>query len=220
MTQHSVLTTTQRILEECCFDFVKRWLSSILLDNGWDCAAAVELTKWTRILAERSETLPKHALAVSEAPINDILFSTHKIRHSAVHRLPITARGLNQLIESALRLAEALQDHPRAAQLEALYFEIDSKIKAMELNKNALEEEYASELQKLCQQREELDEKERSLRANMLSGDMENKRLIGSLLEESVREIFHEGVEWHSAVKDTGDDSEEQTDVEHGESLP
>ncbi|KAF2467964.1 uncharacterized protein BDR25DRAFT_233446, partial [Lindgomyces ingoldianus] len=218
-TQHTVLTTTQRILEECCFDFVKRWLPSILQDNGWDCAAAVELTKWTRILDKHSETLPNHALAVSGGSFHDILFSTHKLRHSAVHRLPTAARGLNQLIDSALRLTEALQDHLRVAQLEELHLEIGSKIKAMELNKNALEDELASELQKISRQREELDEKERSLRAKMLSSDSENMRLIRSLLEESVREIFHEGFEWHSAVEDNGDDSEDHNDVEHGQFL-
>ncbi|PVH91099.1 hypothetical protein DM02DRAFT_706881 [Periconia macrospinosa] len=38
MAQHIILTTTQRILEECCFDFVKRWQPSIVLSKGWDCA--------------------------------------------------------------------------------------------------------------------------------------------------------------------------------------
>src|SRR5215469_4868795 len=106
--QHLILTTAQRVLEECCFRFTKRWLPSILKYHGWDCAEAVELTKWTRILAKRSAStnLPMHALKLSGSTLQDILFATNKLRHTAVHRLPTSARGIGQLIQSAVKLAE------------------------------------------------------------------------------------------------------------------
>lgn len=184
----------------------------MLQEKGWECAAAVELTKWSRILAKHSEKLPKNVLALNSPPLNEVLFSTHKLRHSAVHRLPTTARGVNQLIESALRLTETLQDHVRAAQLEELHSEIDSKIKAMELNKNVLESGFTQELQEIGRQREELDRKEERLRAEILANDSENKSLVGSLLEESVRKIFWEAVESHSfsEKKDFGVQKDEE----------
>ena len=111
--QHVILTTTQRILEECCFDFTRKWVPSILQEHGWDCAAAVELTKWTRILAMRSAKLPMQALELKRSSFNEILFSTNRLRHTAVHRLPTAARGIDQLIQSALRLTETLHDSPR-----------------------------------------------------------------------------------------------------------
>ncbi|KAF1979850.1 hypothetical protein BU23DRAFT_637267 [Bimuria novae-zelandiae CBS 107.79] len=203
--QHIILTTAQRILEECCFDFAKRWLPSIFQNNGWDCAAAAELTKWTRVLAKHSAKLPQYVFASSGFPLNEILFSTHKLRHSAVHRLPTTARGVSQLVESALRLTETLQDHLRAAQLEELHSELDSKTKTMELNKKQIR-----------RQREELDKKDECLRANTLAGDSENKLLIGSLLEESVRKIFYEDVESHSALGNDQDALEVQRGVKIG----
>jgi hypothetical protein len=33
---NTILSQTQRLLEECCYDFAERWLSSILDVNGWD----------------------------------------------------------------------------------------------------------------------------------------------------------------------------------------
>ena len=190
--QHVILTTTQRILEECCYDFARNWLPSILQEHGWDCAAAVELTEWTRILAKRSAKLPMQALELKGSSFNEILSSATKMRHTAVHRLPTTTRSIGQFIESAMRLAEALHHPLHAAQLKELLDEIDSKIKAMELNKNVLEDELNSQLEEIHRQREELNKKEKDVIATTLREDLENKTLIGTLLEESVRKIFDE----------------------------
>lgn len=178
--------------------------------HGWDCAEAVELTKWTRILAKRSAStnLPMHALKLSGSTLQDILFATNKLRHTAVHRLPTSARGIGQLIQSAVKLAEALQDPICTAQLEELHYEIDSKIKAMELNKNVLEDGLCHQLQEIRRQREALDEKEKDLIAGVLREDLENKVLIGVLLEESVRDIFAEQDRTSAELEKDQDDAE------------
>lgn len=62
-----------------------------------------------------------------------------------------------------MKLAETLQDPLRALQLEDLHFELESRIKAMELNKNVLENALRHELQVIQQQREELNRKEKEL---------------------------------------------------------
>jgi hypothetical protein len=41
--QHLILTQTQRLLEECCYNFAEKWFPSMLA-NGWDAPEAVELT--------------------------------------------------------------------------------------------------------------------------------------------------------------------------------
>ncbi|KAF2094636.1 hypothetical protein NA57DRAFT_18840, partial [Rhizodiscina lignyota] len=190
--QHLILTAAQRVLEECCFKFAETWLSPILIGRGWDCPEAVELTKWTRILAKPSAStnLPTHALKLDGSRLQDVLFATNKLRHTAVHRLPTTARGITHMIESALKLAEALQDPLRTAQLEELHYEIDSKIKAMELDKNVLENDLTQKLKEIRRQREELDREEKDAVASVVRRDLENKSLIGILLEESVKNIF------------------------------
>ena len=210
--QHLILTTAQRVLEECCFGFAEKWLPSILRDHGWDCPAAVELTKWTRILARRSAQLPVDALKLKGPSLNEVLFSTNKLRHTAVHRLPTTARGIDQLIQSAMKLAETLSDPLRAAQLEELHCEIDSKIKAMELNKNVLEDNLSQELEEIRRQREELDRKEKDLITTTLKEDLENKSLVGLLLEDSVKKIFDE--ELRSQVDLERDQDEVKSDEE------
>jgi hypothetical protein len=212
--QHIILTTTQRILEECCFDFARKWVPSTLQEHGWDCAAAVELTKWTRILVKHSTKLPMQTLDLKGSSFNEVLIATNKLRHTAVHRLPTTARGVHQLIQSALRLTETLNDPLRTAQLEELHHEIDSKIKAMELNKNVLEDELNAQLQEIQQQREELDRREKDVTATALREDMENKTLIGFLLEEAVQKIFDEELMSRADLEKDQDQSEAKTDEE------
>lgn len=205
------MATVQRILEECCFDFTKKWLPSVVGGGGWDCAESVELTKWTRILAKRSGKLPAHAFAIHGSELHDILLSTHRLRHTAVHRLPTTARGISKLIEAAKKCTEALQDSIRALQLDELHKEIDSKIKAMELNKNVLEDAVGHELEKIRRQREELERMEKDLIGNMKKEDLENTSLIGSLLEDSVRKIFSEE-EPQTMLERDEDNSESKTE--------
>ncbi|QRD93143.1 hypothetical protein F9C07_2175642 [Aspergillus flavus] len=59
-----------------------------------------------------------------------------------------------------MRLTEALRDTLRTSQLESLHLDIQVRIKAMEFNKNALEEELSRKLEAIQRQREELDKKE------------------------------------------------------------
>lgn len=82
----------------------------------------------------------------------------------------------------------------------------------MELNKNNLEDRLTRELEEIRQQREELDKREKTLIADMIEENSENKSLIGSLLEESVKRIFIEGVEMPSALEKDDDGLEKSED--------
>jgi DNA polymerase kappa len=188
--QHAILSKVQSVLEDCCFEFVRKWQPSILEDRAWDCAAAVELTKWTRMLAKKAEKFPEHAFKIGNASLNEILFATHKLRHTAVHRLPTTCLGVEALVKSAVILTETLQDPLRTAKLEDLRLEVDSKIKSMELNKNFLESTLSQELQKIQRQRDDLDLQEKELRERITRDDCENKIFIGDLLEDCVIKLF------------------------------
>jgi hypothetical protein len=162
-----------------------------LEEHKWDCAEAVELTKWTRTLAKSCDKVPASALDnSSEAPLKEVFFSTNELRHTAVHRLLTTARGIHKMMQSASRFAQTLGDHSRAAELEKLHLEIGSRIRDMELNKNFLENRLDEQLQAISEQRAELDRKEKEAIAIMLQEDQENKLLIGSFLEDAVNTTF------------------------------
>ncbi|KAE8319899.1 hypothetical protein BDV41DRAFT_570816 [Aspergillus transmontanensis] len=179
--QHSILSQVQQVLEESCFYFTKKWLPSELERHGWDCAAAVELTKWTNLLMKCAPEFHARLAKVSG------------IRHTAVHRAPTTAIAIDAFIVSAMRLTEALRDTLRTSQLESLHLDIQTKIKAMEFSKNALEEELSRELEAIQRQREELDKKEVELQAKTIANDNEIKVLMGLLVKKSIERIFCSG---------------------------
>ncbi|KAI1761152.1 hypothetical protein GGR53DRAFT_522566 [Hypoxylon sp. FL1150] len=223
--QHLILNEAQRMLEECCFDFVQNWAPVVLEDQGLDCASSIELTRWTRLLAKIAENIPQEAFNLGVTPLTEVLFATNSLRHSAVHRLQTTARGIQDLVKSAIALTFALNDHRRAGQLEAMSYELDSKIKAMELNKNVLENLTKAGLEDIQRRREELDRMETAIIANMIRDDRENKNLIGVLLEDTVyvtdvdaskRDDQHDTLKYHllgPSLTKAGQDSVDQSKV-------
>lgn len=189
------------MLEESCFEFVQKWAPVALEEQGLDCASSVELTKWTRLVAKIADKMPQEAFKLGVTPLTEILFATDKVRHSAVHRLLTTARGIQDLVRSAVALTLALNDHRRAGELEEMCYELDSKIKAMELNKNVLENSAKAGLEEIQRQREELDRRETEIIANMIRDDRENKSLVGNLLEDLVGRILEGNTETEEEVK-------------------
>ncbi|KAK5092637.1 hypothetical protein LTR70_009168 [Exophiala xenobiotica] len=189
--QHTILNAAQRALEECCFEFAREWLPEVLDSRGWDCAAAVELTNWLPVIRKHANQIPAAAITLPDgSTLTQTLSATHRLRHAAVHRLPTPARELNKSIQCALALASALQDSKRAAQFDALHAETESKIRAMELHKNALEDTLRLDLESIAARRKELDRQEAACIDKMLADDRENKALIARLLAEFVPRAF------------------------------
>lgn len=186
--QHVVLTTIQNLLEESCFEFASKWLPDELEARGWDCPAAVELTKWAKVFMKNSEKLPSSSAEMRATSLKRLLIKNHNTRHIAVHRLPTSARAIILLLKNAAELVAALDDSRRAIQLETFNMELEGKIQAMELNKNVLENTTSERLQEIRRQREELDRQEKALITGMVSDDL--KKLVGMLLEQSVDTIF------------------------------
>ncbi|RAL00740.1 ubiquinol-cytochrome-c reductase cytochrome c1 [Aspergillus ibericus CBS 121593] len=191
--QHQILTTVQQVLEECIFDFMKKWLPVELESRGWDCAAAVELTKGTRLLAKWASRLPEDALRPADLKLDSILLTVVKIRHTAVHRLPTTAPGVCDFVAIAQKLTENLRDPIRTSQFEDLHRDLQDKIKILEFNKDVLEENQARELRRIEAEREQLNQREETLRAKTIEDDGENKLMMGLLLQETMEQIFKTG---------------------------
>ncbi|KAB2099664.1 hypothetical protein AG0111_0g12047 [Alternaria gaisen] len=137
--QHALLVTTQNILEKCCYEFARKWFPFELEAIGWNCAEAVELTKWTRVILKQSEWLPREAFAFEESLSQDVLASVQLLRHTAVHRLRTTARGVRKLIRDAVTFAEALRDSIWMPQLKDLLTQVEAEIREQENKEYALD---------------------------------------------------------------------------------
>lgn len=209
ITQHHILTTTQTILEESCFDFAKRWLPEVLNERGWKCPCAVELTRWKSIINTRGGQLPPEALSVQPgAKLKHIFTATHALRNTAVHRELVQARSVSKFLQAAINLAEALRDTHRATQLLDIKAAVDGKLEAMELMKKATEDRVTAQVVSIRRKKEELDRQEKALIKGMLKDDREHNELAGHLLDVSVTEIL--GKKHKTATNDWAEGSDVQ----------
>ena len=169
-------------------------MPELLNERQWDCSEAIELNKWTFIVEKRLGKLPSHCFgnlaSESEMSLADVFISINELRHSAVHRLPTTVKGISEMVRSATSFAGALRDSGCQQQLEELHHELEGKICALELNKNFLETRVEHEIQEIARQRKKLDDQEREVVATMLREDKDYGSFIGILLSRSVNQIF------------------------------
>ena len=198
-TQFQLLTRVQRLLEECCYAFTLQWMPDLLEQRQWDCSEAIELQKWTFAALKRTGKLPSHCFASqgedSTMSLADVFLKVNKLRHSAVHRIRTTAKGISEMIQTATRFARALGDLHCEQQLDEMQVELEGKIRALELNKNFLENRLEKELQDIEMQRRALDEQEKAAVATMVKEDSDYVSQIGGLLSESINTIFDKRLE-------------------------
>ncbi|KAL8726082.1 MAG: hypothetical protein Q9181_006187 [Wetmoreana brouardii] len=186
--QHKLLNTVQSLLEQCCYNWAKQWLPTLLEDHKWTCAEAIELTKWVHVLSHgKLGKLPAHATALeSKTELRPILKATHELRHAAVHRLPTSAKGIEKMLRNALSLATALHDTSTGFKIEQLVLDFQGCLKNMELHKNHLENELDEELRDIQRQRAALEQREKDAKAAMVQQDHDNTTEQSRLFEDSL----------------------------------
>ncbi|CZR63633.1 uncharacterized protein PAC_13530 [Phialocephala subalpina] len=156
--QHLILTQTQRLLEECCYNFAEKWFPSMLEANGWDAPEAVELTKWWKTLSKCD--IPATAIALSHGQSLAVLFKRAiYIRNCAVHRrLQIPVKKVEEMVRDAWLLSQALQDDLRATQLLHWHKELENLAAHLQLTTNSQREEAEAELRSIHNARVEIEE--------------------------------------------------------------
>ncbi|KAI9812000.1 MAG: hypothetical protein M1827_004892 [Pycnora praestabilis] len=201
--QHHVLTKVQSLLEECCWEFSLKWLPQIASELNWDCPEALELNVFTPILAKQGTTLPLTAFN-GDGGIDqfEAFFVTNEIRHAAVHRLRISAAGIQRMVAASIRMAQTLNDIVRATELATIDRELACCIEDMELNKQFLERRLDDQLEALAEAKAELLRKEEQAVVAMLQDDEEHKLYVSGVLNEKLSSL-NDNVGKQSATRES-----------------
>ena len=186
-----VLARTQTLLEECCYDFTKKYMPGLLGQKKWDCVEAIELNKWTLEITNRHAKLLALITQCTDRKITQTLRAVDKLRHSAVHRLHISTNELLQMIRTAVRFADILTDMVRAAQFESVYQEVECKVQFLELNKKYLEIKLQSELDGLEFQHGDLAKRQQRIVFTLEAEYMDMALFVASGLELGLHDILH-----------------------------
>lgn len=189
-TQHQIVTTVQSILEECCYEFAEEHLSEVIATEEWDCPESVELTSWTKILLKNQHLFAPAALTALGRPLKTVLDTAAELRHTAVHRLRTSAKGIERLVRNAEALAKLLlNDSSRTRKIGTIRRELQSGTEELQRNKDLLETRLAEQIESITEKRAELDRLEIRLVRDMVDEDRENQRVVGRALNEVLARV-------------------------------
>ncbi|KAJ4384782.1 hypothetical protein N0V86_000385 [Didymella sp. IMI 355093] len=210
--QRRLLSKVQDILEHTCFTFAKVKSTQELHNQGWDSPDCVELNSWMGMFRSRENLFDAERVATLVKPFSELLSSIAQIRHTAVHRLRITAGKVESSLADAETLAALLGDDICSRQLTRLRRETHSVIEEFGRNKDLLEVRYVDKRKEIAARRAELDRIETAAWEAMLVEDKQYQCFAGVILEEMVNVPE---TAFHSRANSEADEtSEEETSVE------
>lgn len=182
--QHKLLVYLQNLLERACYDFGVHAMSSTLRDRQWSCAESVELNRWTEEFFKRKYILAN--AGHTGVSLDEVLRSVANIRHTAVHRLRVSAKAIQQFLLDAETLATLLKNHLYTEKIGKLRRDTQTIIEELEQNKHFLRSRLDETLQRIASQRAELEIMEAMAVAKMKKEDDEYQTLADRSFEEAI----------------------------------
>lgn len=210
--QRRLLGKVQDILEQSCYMFGQRKMPDEIQKQDWDSADCVELNVWMWLFKSREDVFDAAKVAAIDRTFPDFLNSVAQIRHTAVHRLPITAGRVESLLADAEILASLLADEDCARQLSRLRRQTHAVVEDFGRNKDFLELQYMEKRKEIAARRAELDRMQRAAWKVMLEEDKQYQGFSGAHLEEIIN--VPETTLHSPANSDMDETSEEDTSVE------
>lgn len=185
--QHKLLVTVQQALERACYSFAVTSLPELIAEHEeWDCAEAVELNIWARILAARLNIFAQADVDEAGKPLDQLFDSIAQLRHTAVHRLRVSATRLDTFLTDAGSLATLLHDERCKQQVSRLRHDMYLVVEDIKRNKDLLESQLAAKMRQIAAQRMELDRLEHSVTTDMLREDHEYLQYAGTMLTQAI----------------------------------
>lgn len=214
-TQHRILRRVQDQLERTCYTYGQARLPDIVSREGWTCPESVELHIWARKLTAHQDRLNREDLENLRKPLVEVLESIARIRHTAVHRLPVTAARVDQYLSDAEMLSNLLGDDTGSRSLSRIRRQLSSTIDELKRNKDVLESKLTISQRRIAAERSALDRAEAEAKEEMLKQDQQYQELAAAHLEKNISlpeevEIERGTPTGHGA----GSDADLDTDIE------
>ncbi|KAJ6439200.1 protein kinase domain-containing protein [Purpureocillium lavendulum] len=182
--QHHLLVHLQQVLEAACYDFGRREMPEILQRRGWDCAEAVELNRWTEEFGKMHIHIPANERI--KKPLDQLFRSVANIRHTAVHRIRVSAKGTEQFLVDAEALAILLGDVKHVEKMSKMRRETQAAMEELQRNKQFLRSRLEDMLKGLAAQRAELKRLEDNAIAELEREDKAYEILAGKSVDEVI----------------------------------
>ena len=182
--QRSLLEKIQTILEQACFNFGRQSLPNVLAKNHWDCPESAELNLWIAEFRKRKEIF--HKSKDLGKPLERVFRSAADIRHAAVHRVRVSAKGIELFMLDAESLATLLQQPASLTLLVDLRRNTQTAIEELERNKHVLRSKLEETMKSIATQRAQLDLLEQTALSDMLREDDDYQQLAAMNLLQAI----------------------------------
>ncbi|KAJ3499420.1 hypothetical protein NLG97_g354 [Lecanicillium saksenae] len=132
-----------------------RKLPDVMRNRGWDCPEAVELNLWA---GEFSKRLPSFDKSPNVGvPLRELFQSIANIRHTAVHRVGVHAKRIENFLSDGERLMVLLEHAEHREKISKLRRDAGTALGELGRNKHLLRTRLDDTLQNISQQRKKLD---------------------------------------------------------------
>lgn len=183
-------------------------MPEVLEAKGWSCPEAVELNNWVKVFRQQENHLFQ-APPVDFVVDHSFYKSLCDIRHTAVHRLPVTAAGIDKCLRDGELLATLIDDAAVASRLSIMRRELQRVTAEMEDHKCMLEAKLSATLERIAAERAELDRQEKEAIDDMVQADKEYQLYAGASLEQKIGN-------WDADVSMGSEDSFHDAETEDG----
>lgn len=144
----------------------------------------MELNRWVGAVMKQKDVISSNESCVT--PIENVLRSAANIRHTAVHRLRVNAKAIQQFLLDAETLALFLEDVVLQRTVSKLRRDTRAILEELEENKHFLRSKLDKTLKGIADQRKELQALEDAALADMEKEDYEYGTLAGHLLAQAI----------------------------------
>jgi hypothetical protein len=160
-------------------------MPDVLQTHRWDCPESCELNLWAAEFLGRQSAFSEKGHSIGK-PFADLFRSVAAIRHTAVHRIRLRARGIEQFLLDAESLLMLLKNEDSLKVITKLRRDTQSAIGELERNKHVLISKLEDTLKRIATQRAELDRLEEVAVAEMVKEDGEYQAFTGTNLEQDI----------------------------------
>jgi hypothetical protein len=173
----------------------------------------VELNRWPKVLLTHRAKFHESSVAEVSKPLPDLFNSIAQLRHTAVHRLRVTANRILQFNLDAEALVKLLRDDITLDVVASIRRCLEHYIGEIARNKDLLEVSMATTKAKFAAKREELEREEKEALEKAVEEDKEYMVLAGRGLEQALEGKNVVGDGGHRMDEEEEDMSEE-TEIE------
>ena len=213
-TQHRILTFVQSTLEECCLEFGQTWAPHLMKAHNWDDPESIELTEWIKKFSKCTKDLPPSATRpIAGKSLNQVLFDTTSLRHTAVHRVPTNVEGIMSMLHAAHDFSLALKDTARAALIKTIEDQLATSTNILFQSQGLLQHEISDQREVSAKGGIELDKLEGLCTRSMRGHETAQRTEAGSAMKDAITDPQHDSSPRSSnhAGKNTSPVSEQAT---------